>query len=300
MTLIQDHLISRLRAFAAGHGLQTLPERNIDYGLQIIVTDGSCEVPLNIYTTGKLVVGGKASPLRSQLQEWAASQGAGGPAKPGRVLAAHIGVDESGKGDVFGPLVVAGAVVQPEQSSLLQSQEIRDSKTLTSSRIHEVAAWLENRCPLEVLVLAPLEFNQRYVEMGNLDLLLGWGHAQVIQRLYARTGVTTALSDQFSHKRPIQQALAAANCPVVLEERPHAESDLAVAAASIVARAAFERSFGELRRKSGLDLPFGASDPRIPDVLQAIFERWGEEGLRRSTKLNFKPVKAVLEARKNK
>ncbi len=294
MTSPLENLLDRLRSFALKQGLQILIEHPIDYGVQVVISDGRYEVPVNLYTTGRMLVGGKASPLRSQLQEWATTHQGGKVAPPGRVTAAHIGVDEAGKGDIFGPMVIAGAVVLPEQSTLLQSLDIRDSKTLSSVRIRELADWLVNRCPVEVLVLSPVEYNACYAELGNLNKLLGWGHARVIQTLHTRTGVAAALSDQFSERPHIQQALTAANCPVVLEERPHAENDLAVAAASILARAAFEQAFEELRRKSGLELPYGASDPAIPRFLQQIHQRWGEEGLRRSAKLNFKPVKAVL------
>jgi len=294
MTSQLESLLERLRAFAVGAGLQILAEHPIDYGVQVLFTDGQSEAPVNLYTTGRVLVGGKASSLRSQLQEWATAHQAGKVALPGRVTVAHIGVDEAGKGDIFGPMVIAGAVVLPEQSTLLQSLDIRDSKTLSSGRIRELADWLVNRCPVEVLVLSPVEYNARYAELGNLNKFLGWGHARVIQTLHTRTGVATALSDQFSERPHIQQALTAANCPVVLEERPHAENDLAVAAASILARAAFEQAFEELRRKSCLELPYGASDPAISKFLEQIHQHWGEEGLRRSAKLNFKPVKAVL------
>lgn len=286
--------MSRLKAFLAEQSLRLLTERPIDYGVQMVVSDGTSEIPVNIYTTGRIVVAGKDCPLRSRLQAWSAAHQSAKPSEPGRIESVHIGVDEAGKGDVFGPLVIAGAVVRPEQSTLLLSQGVRDSKTLTSSRIRDLADWLKPRCPAEVLLLTPADYNDRYREFGNLDRLLGWGHARVIEVLNERTGVDMALSDQFSEKQHIQKALAAAGVSVTLQERPHAENDLAVAAASILARAAFEQAFDELRRKSSLDLPSGASDPAIAEFLRIIHQRWGEEGLRRSAKLNFKPVKEIL------
>lgn len=295
MTPIQEHILARLRAFAADQHLAVRGERPIEYGVQILLADGSAEIPVNIYTTGRILIGGKPGALRSLLQGWADTQQAAKPAAPTvRVEVAHIGVDEAGKGDIFGPLVIAGAVVQPEQSSLLQAHGVRDSKILTSAQIQHLADWLPNRCPIEVLVLSPADYNAHYAELGNLNQLLGWGHARVIEALYARTGVELALSDQFSERPHIRQALDAAGCPVRLEERPHAETDLAVAAASICARAAFERALEELRHKSGFHLPFGASDPAIPVILRKVQQRWGEEGLRRIAKLHFKPVKEVL------
>ena len=295
MTALQEHILASLRTFAADQHLAVRGERSIEYGVQILLADGGAEIPVNIYTTGRIVIGGKPGALRSLLQGWADTQQAAKPAAPTlRVEVAHIGVDEAGKGDVFGPLVIAGAVVQPEQSSLLQAQGVRDSKMLTSAQIQHLAAWLPGRCPVEVLVLPPMEYNQRYAELGNLNQLLGWGHGRVIETLHARTGVELALSDQFSQRPHIQQALDATGCPVRLEERPHAEADLAVAAASICARAAFERALEELRLKSGFHLPFGASDPAIPVILRKVRQRWGEDGLRRIAKLHFKPVKEIL------
>jgi ribonuclease HIII len=98
MTPIQEQLLSRLRKFAVDHSLQLLSERPIDYGVQVIIAEEAREIPVNIYSTGRVVVGGKESALRTLLKEWAASHQTGKSASPGRVQVAHIGVDEAGKG----------------------------------------------------------------------------------------------------------------------------------------------------------------------------------------------------------
>ena len=108
-----------------------------------------------------------------------------------------IGVDEFGKGDLFGPLVVAGVITNPEIEFLLVKRGVRDSKALSDSTILELAPFIKENCPFDVLVLLPPEYNALYEKHGNLNCLLAWGHAQVISNLSKKHKVTKAISDQF-------------------------------------------------------------------------------------------------------
>jgi hypothetical protein len=120
-----------------------------------------------------------------------------------------IGVDESGKGDLFGPLVVAGVIVNSETEILLAKRGVRDSKSLSDTIIITLANLIREQCPVEVLILLPPQYNALYEKYGNLNLLLAWGHAQIISNLSKKQKVAKAISDQFGDASltPLQEAV---------------------------------------------------------------------------------------------
>ena len=214
--------------------------------------------------------------------------------KPARVLA-RIGVDESGKGDVFGPLVVAGVLLTPDIEVTLARRGVRDSKTLADAQVLELAQLIRASCPVEVLVWRPPDYNTAYEKHGrNLNRLLAWGHAQVITRLSQSMPVSRAISDQFGNEALLIEALAAEGCQITLEQRPRAESDLAVAAASVIARAEFVTAIQDYTRKAGFEIPLGASASQVKEIGKRIYRRWGRQGLERIAKMHFKTVQEII------
>jgi ribonuclease HIII len=207
----------------------------------------------------------------------------------------RIGVDESGKGDLFGPLVVAGVALMPDAELELAKRGVRDSKTVSDLQIPELAAAVRKCCAVEVLMLLPPDYNRLYEEHGrNLNRLLAWGHAQVITKLSQRTNATRAISDQFGDEKLLIDALAAANCQIDLEQRPKAESDIAVAAASIVARAEFIAAIEDYSAKAGIEIPLGASAQQVTEIGKRIYKRWGRRGLERIAKMHFKTAVEIM------
>ncbi len=209
---------------------------------------------------------------------------------------AWIGTDEAGKGDVFGPLVVAGVAVTTETLPQLQALGVRDSKTLDDASILRLAEAIRTLCPHEVLVLEPQTYNALYPQHGsNLNRLLAWAHAQVIVRLARQTGINHALSDQFSAANELEAAVAQEAPAVHLQQYPQAERDPAVAAASILARAAFLEGLHALQQRfEGVSIPLGATDPRVRQAVRNIYERWGMDGLRAAVKCHFRTVTEAL------
>lgn len=205
----------------------------------------------------------------------------------------RIGVDESGKGDIFGPLVVCGVIVDLDTELLLAKRGVKDSKELSDSVILELAQVIKKNCLFDVLVLLPQEYNELYGQFNNLNRLLAWGHAQVITRL-SKNNVSKAISDQFGDEALLIEALKKENCQTPLEQKPHAESDIAVAAASIIARSEFILAMRDYVSKSGLDVPLGASAIQVKEIGKQIFKRWGKNGLERIAKMHFKTVQEIL------
>jgi ribonuclease HIII len=176
----------------------------------------------------------------------------------------HFGIDESGKGDFFGPLVIAGAYVDAEIARTLRAGGIQDSKRITSdARIRDLAKLIRETPGVSgnVISIGPEKYNQLYAKFGNLNRLLAWGHARVIENLLEqRPDCPRALSDQFANPSLIKRALLEKGRGIQLDQRTKAESDPAVAAASILAREAFIDWLQNHGRKLGFVLaPRGLS-----------------------------------------
>ena len=161
----------------------------------------------------------------------------------GEVCPAHFGIDESGKGDYFGPLVIAGVYADARIGAALRKLGVCDSKLVsTSSRIRSLAEGIRKVPDIRfhLVSIGPERYNQLYPEFKNLNRFLAWGHATVIEGLVGKVpDCPMALSDQFANPFVLKRALAAKKLAIRLEQRTKAESDVAVAAASILARERF-------------------------------------------------------------
>ncbi len=203
----------------------------------------------------------------------------------------HIGVDESGKGDFFGPLVVAGCYVEPTWATKLTG--VVDSKKVTDKNAVRLAEVIKELCPHYVLVIMPRRYNELYSEIKNLNRLLEWGHAKVIEEVQKIHHCELAISDQFADPRRLVQKLKLKGVDIELKSFVRAESDLAVAAASILARAEFLHRMDELSDESGMTLPKGASSMVITAGKNYV-DTFGAENLGQVAKLHFKTTQQVL------
>jgi len=206
----------------------------------------------------------------------------------------RIGIDESGKGDYFGPLVIAAVFVDATTQGELRLMEVRDSKKISDGRILEMAPDIKTVCPHSIIAIGPQKYNELYAKIKNLNRLLAWGHAKALENLLEQ-GVTCerAISDQFGDERLILNALQDKGRKIVLEQRTKAESDLAVAAASILARAEFLLRLKRLSNEVGTTLPKGAS-PAVELAAKMIIKKHGRERLGTVAKLHFKTTQAVV------
>lgn len=211
---------------------------------------------------------------------------------PGLVDASpHFGIDESGKGDYFGPLVIAGVYSDERSAHELVRLGCRDSKQINDDvKIAKIAAKIRQLPGIacEVVCIGPTRYNEIYASMGNLNKLLAWGHARVIAALHERVpSCPRALSDQFANEWVLKTALKQRQVPVQLEQRPRAESDVAVAAASILARERFVRWMKETSAAAGCELPLGCS-PRVTKAARDFVALHGRGRLADVAKLHFK------------
>jgi ribonuclease HIII len=205
----------------------------------------------------------------------------------------RIGIDESGKGDYFGPLVIAAVFVDATTQGELALMQVRDSKKISDGRILEMAPDIKTICPHSIVAIGPQKYNELYAKIKNLNRLLAWGHAKALENLLERVPCERAISDQFGDERLIMNALQEKGRKIVLEQRTKAESDLAVAAASILARAEFLLRLKRLSDEVGTMLPKGAS-PSVELAARMIVKKHGRERLGSVAKLHFKTTQAVL------
>lgn len=205
----------------------------------------------------------------------------------------HIGIDESGKGDFFGPLCIGGVYVKEEDFAVLQEWGIKDSKTLNDAKIHQLATKIKQRCMYHVVKINPPKYNQIYADFRNLNRLLAWGHATTIEQLVERSGCSKVLIDQFADEKVVELALKRKRLEVELTQRHRGEEDLAVAAASIIARQAFVEGLHQLSEEVGIVLPKGSSSATIA-IGREIVKRWGEAKLREICKQHFKTLDVIL------
>lgn len=203
----------------------------------------------------------------------------------------HIGVDESGKGDYFGPLVVAACFVGPEH--LAELDGVKDSKKLTDALAIKLAGNICRVCPHKVLVIGPAKYNELYAKIGNLNKLLAWGHARAIEDVLEIQPCNLVISDQFADPAGLKRQLFAKGRAVELRSMVRAESDIAVAAASILARAEFLRRLKSLGEEFGMELPKGAG-AGVPEAAKRFVQKLGAEALGNVAKLHFKTTQQVL------
>src|SRR5512147_607143 len=197
----------------------------------------------------------------------------------------RIGIDESGKGDYFGPLVIAAVFVDATTERELTLMQVRDSKKISDGRILEMAPDIKTICPHSLIAIGPQKYNELYAKIKNLNRLLAWGHAKALENLLERVSCERAISDQFGNERLILNALQEKGRTIVLEQRHKAESDLAVAAASILARAEFLLRLKRLSDEIGTTLPKGASST-VELAGRMIVKKHGEDRLASVAKLH--------------
>lgn len=207
----------------------------------------------------------------------------------------YIGTDESGKGDYFGPLVVAGVFVTPEASRSLRMIGIRDSKELSDYQIEQIAYEIKRNqeVKFDVVLISPEKYNQLYEKMGNLNRLMGWAHAKVIENLLNKCDAGEAISDKFGNEKIILDSLQERGRTINLKQLTKAERFSAVAAASILARESIINWFKNQSRKYKIEIPKGSSS-EVESKARLFLEKYGADTLSKLVKLHFKTSKKVF------
>lgn len=291
---LTDDQAAALSAYLNEHGFRP---REVPYARFA----GEAEkVNVVFYESGKLVVQGKGTQefvefvLEPQILQQA-GLGYEAVLHP-EVLLPRLGVDESGKGDFFGPLCVAGVYINEHVVHAWRDSGIKDSKNIGSDRrIGELAKLIRETsgCVHSVVPIGNEAYNRLYKSMRSVNTLLAWGHARVIENLMAvrhqmQPPPVRAISDQFAaDKKTVAGALMSLGRSIELIQRHKAEEDLAVAAASILARDEFVSRLARLEKEYGLKLPKGASSA-VDAAAKEFIERHGVAALPKVAKMHFR------------
>src|SRR5438034_4355992 len=208
----------------------------------------------------------------------------------------HFGVDESGKGDFFGPLVISGVYVDRGIAHNLLDAGVQDSKRIGSDERIRALAQVIRKAPVglvETVLIGPRRYNELYEKFGNLNKLLGWGHARVIENLLEKKpDCPRSLSDQFADARVIEQSLLRHARKIDIEQRTKAESDIAVGAASILARDGFINWLERHGKELGLRLDRGVS-ANVKEIAKKLVEMNGAQVLREVAKVHFRTAHEI-------
>jgi ribonuclease HIII len=289
-----------LRSLLDREGVEIAGSRAIDHGTQYDLTRDDETAKLNVYRTGKISAGGRPSGLRELLEGWRTSQTnvGGSTARAGvrPVLdgTPRLGIDEAGKGDYFGPLVVAGVrITHAETARKLQEIGVRDSKEIRAPGISRISGHIleaVGRNNVHVISLPPPEYESRRAAAGNVNRLLSELDATIMRKLVDQVEVVVV--DEFA--RSIRSYLEPFMPDGVrLEVRTRAEDDAAVAAASIVARARQLEEIERLSERIGFGLPLGAT--HVVEAGRRVVGELGEDGLAKVAKIHFATTRRVLE-----
>jgi ribonuclease HIII len=252
-------------------------------------------VSCTLYTSGKLVVQGKEKQefIEFYLEPKILKNFSFSNPEVFLDKTARIGIDESGKGDFFGPLCVAGVFAEGQEIVALKKLGVRDSKEISDKEIFVIAKKIREQFTTHILRINPQKYNELYLKFNHLNHLLAWGHSTVIEALVLKTQCKNVIIDQFAKEFVVETALKKKGLVLNLTQRTKAEEDLVVAAASILARASFLEGLERLGEAYQFSFPKGAGE----SVLKAghlLLSRSGESVLREVCKEHFKTLDQIL------
>jgi ribonuclease HIII len=275
------------------------PVKN-EYSYQVMVSGNDEKISLNVFFGKKgnkiVLQGNKDLKLFKRVSDIIFGEKLINEFKPESEPAyPYIGTDESGKGDYFGPLVIAGVYVTSETGNYLRSLGVRDSKELSDYQIKNLASEIKNRRNIlfDVVLISPEKYNQLYDKMGNLNRLMGWAHARVIENLLNKCDAGEVISDKFGNEKLIVDALQQKGREINLKQITKAEKFTAVAAASILAREGVIDWFQNQSSKLKIIIPKGSSE-EVERSAKKIVEEYGEKTLNKLVKLHFKTSRKIF------
>lgn len=205
----------------------------------------------------------------------------------------HIGSDEVGKGDYFGPLVVCSAYIDKNTFNIVKELGIADSKTLSDSKILKIYKEIKDRIKFEVTIANPIEYNREIKKIGNVSIYLANLHKETILKLLESIedkGIEVVVDQFSSNKGRLNQIFN--DTKINLTQFHKGESDIAVATASVIARAIFLEELQSMDNKYGLKFPKGSSN--VIEFAKEFVKKFGKEELGNVAKISFKTTKSVL------
>lgn len=287
--------------FLAQNGIFLETIKEIPYGTQIIAHGQNIDGKITIYYSDKKgfsVIENGSNELTKKLfyciqdrdirKEVIAQKNAD--------FVPRIGTDEAGKGDFFGPLITAGFFVDSlDTENDLIKMGVCDSKKLNDREISEIAKKLHAKYKNNIAIMRPSveKYNELYSKFRNLNILLGWSHAKVIEELKNRfPQIKLANVDKFAEKTLVSRYLTNFTDLKIDAMTKGEDKDIAIAAASIIARSYFVSKIYELSQKFEMKIPLGANSI-VKTAGKQFIEKHGRENLKFVAKLHFKTAQEL-------
>jgi len=296
---------NQLKDLLLQHDFIVNPYREINYGLQFIVFLGDADGLIRIYEGKKglqldlsqvkdphllhkiesIIVPKKVEetkPLIPKVFDTADAFDNSPDTDPAEL----IGIDESGKGDYFGPLVIAAVHTDQKKSLQLKAWGVQDSKRLSDAKVHSLAPKIKSLCFHSLIIMGNESYNDVYGKIKNLNHVLAWAHAKVLENTLKQVPCSYALSDQFGRKSLVENAIRSKGIDITIFQRPRAESNVAVAAASILARDSFLTHMKKMSEHYEIDFPKGAGKQTLMTAVK-FCKRYSREALPLVAKEHF-------------
>ena len=282
-------------------------KKEIDYGIQFIIFKNNNKGIIRIYKKKNGSISIDFSQIKSGILSEEIMDSIlnliNDPSKPSQDSLDFgfpiIGTDESGKGDFFGPLVCAGVYVNELTAKQLSSVGVKDSKELSDEKIDVIANKIKDICrgSYSIIEISPKTYNKLYdqfkIEKQSLNNLLAWGHAKAIEELLGKVNCNKAIVDKFANERFIIRKLQEKGRTIKIIQRHKGERNIAVAAASILARARFIEKLSNLSEKYDMSFPKGASQ-KVIGYGKLLVDVYGQVELREVAKVHFKTTSNIL------
>ncbi len=274
----------------------------IPYGIQFTVSTAGNELKLRVYESKKKGVSLDVSQVKKAgvgeevlqlLQEFLPDDKRLPSMSTSKDSERLIGIDECGKGDYFGPLVISAVFLDKGLRKALESTGIQDSKRISDKKILPLADEIRKICPHESIVVMPEHYNRMYYRDQNLNVLLAKGHAAVLEKMLGKVDCVDALSDQFAKEHVLKKQLGPLASDITLHQRPRAEANPSVAAASVIARADFLIAMKQMEHKWSFMFPKGAGK-QVNEAAVAFAGMFGKDHMHEVAKLHFKTSRLVF------
>ncbi|MCU0643804.1 MAG: ribonuclease HIII [bacterium] len=256
---------------------------------------------LNLYENGKIVFQGNNEQEKAAIMDFLNSLDAEEVVKAEakypllEIRETRIGTDEAGKGDYFGPLVIAGVLANENQIKVFEELGVKDSKYLSDLSIRNYSkkiADILGKDGYTIIAIKPAKYNQLHDSMKNVNRILAWAHARAIENLLTKNPqCQTAIADQFGDQRYIEDALMKHGRNIKIIQTPKAERELSVAAASILARNEFVRAMDQMGRNYSFQFPKGATN--VIAAAEKFVKKFGPKALDEVAKIHFKTTQKI-------
>mgnify|MGYP002537592858 FL=1 len=213
----------------------------------------------------------------------------------------HIGCDETGSGDFFGPLCVVACYIDERDYDWLMSLNIRDPKLMTPQEVIDIAREIKDRLVYSLLILDNSHYNQMAAAGNNLANIKAKLYNQAVTNVMQKVAmkVDKKVVNQFVSPKTYYNYLKSEVIVVkdLSFEQKGEEQYFAIMCSSILSKYAFYQYFNNMSRSLKVKLPRGNTSSVVDHVAVSIAKKYGKKMLLKVTKTNmtnYKRIKDVI------